>query len=108
MRALLVLWDIDFEVGGYGSDDEVRANLVGVAQERATGTYATAFDCRNTVLIGDTLRDVQAGRKGGAKVIGVATGSDTMEALRAEGADAVLPSLQDTEALTEALSSLAD
>src|SRR5262245_35131459 len=62
---------IDFEVGGYGSDDDVRANLVSFAQERATDKYGVRFDKTNTVLIGDTPRDVQAGRTGGAHVIAV-------------------------------------
>lgn len=98
---------IDFEVGGYGSDDEIRANLVGVAQERATIKYGARFDKTNTVLIGDTLRDVQAGRNGGARVIGVASGSDSMEALRAEGADVVLPDLRDTLAVVESVGGFA-
>ncbi len=96
---------IDFEVGGYGSDDEVRANLVGIAQERASSKYGIRFDKTNTVLIGDTLRDVQAGRNGGAYVIAVASGSDSMEALRAEGADIVLPDLGNTEAVIRAIHS---
>lgn len=95
---------IDFAVGGYGSDDEVRANLVGVAQERATIKYAVRFDKENTVLIGDTIRDVRAGRNGGAHVIAVASGTDTMEALRAEGANIVLLNLQNTQAVVEAVS----
>jgi len=96
---------IDFEVGGFGSDDEVRANLVGVAQERASGKYGVRFDKTNTVLIGDTLRDVQAGRNGGAHVIAVASGSDSMEALRAEGADIVLSDLCDTQGVIRAVNS---
>jgi phosphoglycolate phosphatase-like HAD superfamily hydrolase len=97
---------LDFESGGFGSDDEVRANLVAVAQERASARYGARFDKENTVLIGDTLRDVQAGRRGGAKFIAVATGSDSAAALRAEGADTVLPDLQDTRAVLEAVTSL--
>ena len=93
---------IDFEVGGYGSDNEVRANLVGIAQERASAKYGHDFGKRNTVLIGDTLRDVRAGLKGGAKVIAVTTGTDSAEALLAEGADVVLPDLRDTDAVREA------
>jgi phosphoglycolate phosphatase len=95
---------MDFDVGGYGSDDEVRANLVTVAQGRASIKYATRFDMANTVLIGDTLRDVRAGRDGGARVIAVASGSDSMETLEAEGADIVLPDLQDTQSVMDALS----
>jgi phosphoglycolate phosphatase len=96
---------IDFEVGGYGSDDEVRANLVSVAQERASSKYGIRFDKTNTVLIGDTPRDVQAGRNGGAHVVAVASGSDSIEALRAEGAGIVLPDLRDTQAVIAAINS---
>jgi phosphoglycolate phosphatase len=98
---------MDFEVGGYGSDDEVRANLVAVAQARAIAKYGETFDKANTVLIGDTPRDVRAGRDGGAWVVGVATGADNVESLRAAGADVVLPDLRDTRAVAEAVTSLA-
>jgi phosphoglycolate phosphatase len=98
---------MDFEVGGYGSDDEVRANLVAVAQARATAKYGEAFDKANTILVGDTSRDVRAGRDGGARVVGVATGSDSVESLRAAGADVVLTDLGDTGAVAEAVTSLA-
>ena len=97
---------IDFEVGGYGSDDEIRANLVAVAQARATAKYGETFDKANTVLVGDTPRDVRAGRDGGARVVGVATGSDSIESLRAADADAVLPDLRDARAVADAVTSL--
>jgi phosphoglycolate phosphatase len=48
-----------------------------------------------------------AGRNGGAKVIAVAAGPDDTEALRAERAEIVLPDLQDTRAVVEAVTSLA-
>jgi phosphoglycolate phosphatase-like HAD superfamily hydrolase len=48
---------IDFDVGGYGSDDEARANLVGIAQARASARHGQAFDKRTTILVGDTLWD---------------------------------------------------
>jgi phosphoglycolate phosphatase-like HAD superfamily hydrolase len=98
---------MDFEIGGYGSDDEVRANLVAVAQARATAKYGGIFNKASTILVGDTPRDVRAGRDGGARVVGVATGSDSVEALRAAGADVVLPDLRDTRAVAEAVTSLA-
>jgi phosphoglycolate phosphatase-like HAD superfamily hydrolase len=98
---------MDFEVGGYGSDDEVRANLVAVAQARASARYGETFDKANTILVGDTPRDVRAGRDGGARVVGVATGSDSVESLRAAGADIVLPDLCDTGAVAEAVTGLA-
>jgi phosphoglycolate phosphatase len=94
---------VDFEVGGYGSDNDVRANLVGFAQQRATVKYGVRFHKTNTILIGDTPRDVQAGRSGGARVIAVASGADGEDALRAEGADIVLPDLANTDAVVRAV-----
>jgi phosphoglycolate phosphatase len=97
---------LDLAVGGYGSDDEVRANLVGVAGERASAKYGVKFDENSTVLIGDTPRDVRAGRDGGAYVVAVASGSDSADVLRAAGADIVLPDLRDTGAVVEAVTGL--
>ncbi|NYI07594.1 HAD hydrolase-like protein [Allostreptomyces psammosilenae] len=98
---------VDFEAGGYGSDATVRSHLVPVAQTRARARYGAAFGRENTVLIGDTTRDVRAGRDGGARVIGVATGGTTAEALRAAGADVVLSDLRDTAAVVAAVETVA-
>jgi phosphoglycolate phosphatase-like HAD superfamily hydrolase len=105
LRAFELDGYMDFEVGGYGSDDAVRANLVRFAQERASVKYSVRFDAANSVLIGDTPRDVQAGRDGGAHVVGVASGSDDIEVLKAAGADLVLPDLCDTQAVMNAVTS---
>jgi phosphoglycolate phosphatase-like HAD superfamily hydrolase len=94
---------IDLEVGGFGSDGVVRADLVAIAQRKAERKYGVAFDERTTVLVGDTPRDVQAGRRGGAYVVGVASGASSAEELLAEGANQVLPDLCDTSAVVEAI-----
>lgn len=94
---------LDWDCGGFGFDAPRRWDLVGVAQARGAAKYDVAFTETNTVLIGDTLNDVSAGLRGGAKVIAVATGSDDMEALRDAGATLVLPDLKDTDAVLEAV-----
>ncbi|MFJ4918759.1 HAD family hydrolase [Streptomyces sp. NPDC088725] len=94
---------VDFEAGAYGSDDSHRPRLVALAQRRAGDRYGTVFDRDNTVLVGDTLRDVAAGREGGARVVAVATGQDGAEELLAAGADVVLPDLRDTELVVRTL-----
>ncbi|WP_084478677.1 HAD family hydrolase [Nocardia jejuensis] len=96
---------LDFEIGGYGSDDSARDNLVAFAQRRASEKFGVLFDKSNTVLIGDTARDVQAGRNGGAHVVAVASGSASMEELQAAGADLVLADLRDTDAVLAAVTS---
>ena len=56
-----------------------------------------------TVLIGDTVLDVEAGLVGGARVIAVATGVSSIDELRHSGADAVLPDLTDVDAFVDTL-----
>jgi phosphoglycolate phosphatase len=51
------------------------------------------------VLIGDTPRDVAAGRAAGVQVIAVASGRSSVEELQAAGADEVLADLTDTAKL---------
>jgi phosphoglycolate phosphatase len=94
---------IDFEIGVYGSDAHARDKLVGFARERASAKHGVRLDKTNTVLIGATRRDVQAGRNGDARVVGVATGSESMDVLRSAGADTVLPDLRDTRVVVEAI-----
>jgi len=95
---------VDFEIGGYGSDDPVRSKLVQVAQSRAGAKYpGQRFDRTNTVVVGDTPRDVLTGLEGGARVVAVATGVSTMDDLRAAGASVLLPNLIDTPATLRAI-----
>lgn len=92
---------VDFDSGAYGSDLRPRPELVAVAQRRAGERHGTVFDRDNTVLLGDTLLDVAAGREGGARVVAVATGHDSAEELLAAGAESVLPDLRDTGSVVE-------
>ncbi|MFI6536649.1 HAD family hydrolase [Nonomuraea sp. NPDC050547] len=97
---------LDFEIGGYGSDDIVRANLVEVARKRARAKYQVELLSSTTILIGDTVRDIQAALNGGAVAIGVATGPNTVEELLAEGAETALHDLTDADALVRAVTAV--
>jgi len=94
---------LDLAVGAYGPDDHVRAHLVGMAQRRAGARYGARFDLRSTLLVGDTPHDVAAARIGGARMIAVASGRYTERQLRAAGATAVLPDLNDVRPLLRAV-----
>jgi phosphoglycolate phosphatase len=91
----------DAEVGGYGTDDSVRATLVRRSLERAEAKYGEQF---RAVVIGDTVNDVTAALANGALAVAVATGSTSADELRGAGADVVLPDLSDVEAAVRALS----
>lgn len=89
-----------FRVGGFGTDDIERANLVKLAIKRAIENFGFKF-YNNVSLFGDTPQDVQAGRKAGIKTIGVATGIYSKEQLESAGADFVLENLKDKNAVLE-------
>jgi phosphoglycolate phosphatase-like HAD superfamily hydrolase len=72
-------------IGGFGSDHEDRTELPAIARARAGGYPRT-----QTVVIGDTPRDIACARADGLRCIAVATGPFTVEQLA--GADAVLDS----------------
>jgi len=94
---------IDFEIGGYGSDDGERATLVRLALRRAQQKYGVAYLPEQVFVIGDTPEDIVGAKANSVKAIGVASGSSTTDDLQAAGADAVLTSLEGTEALVQLL-----
>jgi phosphoglycolate phosphatase-like HAD superfamily hydrolase len=69
--------------GAFGSDDENRLALPAIARERADGHPRA-----DTVVIGDTPRDIACARADGVRVFAVATGLYTTDELA--GADAVV------------------
>ena len=84
----------DAEVGGYGTDDSVRATLVRRCRKRAETKYGEAFQ---PVVIGDTVHDVTAALANNAVAIGVATGRTTIAELTGAGAHTVLVDLSDVD-----------
>ncbi len=82
-----------FSVGGFGSDSPIRTELVKIAIKRAR--MASGPD--RVFLIGDTPKDIIAGKEAGVKTIGVATGMYSREELKKAGADYVLDNLEDAD-----------
>ncbi len=95
---------VDFQIGGYGTEAYPKGTLLQVTRQRAEQKYGAAFGGRATVYIGDSPRDIQAARLGGARPIAVASGRSTVAELRDAGADAVLPDLTGTTALVRLVS----
>jgi phosphoglycolate phosphatase-like HAD superfamily hydrolase len=100
---------LDLDVGAYGSEHEVRAELVHLSRERAARAYDADFGGQATVLIGDTPLDVRAALVTGARAIAVATGQFSQADLvasaagAAAGAVVVLADLTDTAAVVAAV-----
>ena len=72
--------------GGFGSDSEDRTVLPGVARRRA-GRAGVAHPPQDTVVVGDTPRDIACARADGVRCLAVTTGPYGADELR--GADGV-------------------
>lgn len=81
-----------FDCGGFGCDSPVRAELVATAIQRGR----QGRDVGEVIVVGDTIHDIAAARACSAKVVAVATGSDSAAALA--GADAVLATMTELPA----------
>jgi len=82
-----------FEFGAFADDSPVRNELGPHASRRARDRHGEEFSPERIYIIGDTPHDVACARAIGAKAIAVATGSFSVEQLRACGADAVFNDL---------------
>jgi phosphoglycolate phosphatase-like HAD superfamily hydrolase len=92
-----------FEVGGYGSDHEVREHLPAIALQRAFEAWGVRFPPESAVIVGDTPRDVECGKYEGTRTVAVATGRIPRSRLEATGADTVLDDFSDVASVMEVL-----
>jgi phosphoglycolate phosphatase len=86
-----------FPVGGFGSDAEDRSQILRIALKRSEEHWHTRFELANTWVIGDTPRDVAAGKALGAHILSVATGVYKPKELEEANPDGVLETLEDQE-----------
>jgi phosphoglycolate phosphatase-like HAD superfamily hydrolase len=89
------LWGY-FPCGAFGDEAPDRNGLVPKAIGRVAECGGPTFSAADTVVIGDTPLDVACAAFSGARSIAVATGSHTVEELRAAGADVVFQDLSKT------------
>jgi phosphoglycolate phosphatase-like HAD superfamily hydrolase len=86
-----------FDFGGFGSDAEQRDELLAAGARRGAESLGVSIsDCR-IVVIGDTPKDVHAGRAIGADVIGVTSGGASHAELKAADPDHLLTNLADPD-----------
>ncbi|MEY9860312.1 phosphoglycolate phosphatase [Catenulispora sp. GAS73] len=87
---------IDFPIGAYGDDEFERNALIPHAWRRTEARYGRTYAPAETVILGDTVRDVEAALAHGAAVVAVASGTTPVADLRDAGAEVVLDDLADT------------
>jgi len=83
----------EFPHGGYGDDHPDRDTIARMAWKRLQQTHGGPVTLLPGLVIGDTLRDIQAARAIGARCLAVASGACSAGALAAAGADRVVDTL---------------
>ncbi len=96
------LWPF-FRLGAYGSDHADRTRLPQVAASRAERLVGRVFLGPDTVIIGDTPRDIGCARAFGARAIAVATGWHSLEDLAAHRPDHAFADLSDQGTALDAM-----
>lgn len=92
-----------FSVGAYGSDAAHRPDLPAIAVQRAVDVHGWEPKGAEVVILGDTPADMTCGDDIGARAIGVATGSFSIEELGRAGADVTFETLEPTNAVVQAV-----
>jgi phosphoglycolate phosphatase len=92
-----------FVVHGFTDVADTRPGLVRWAMEDAAARYGHPRDGQQTIVLGDTPRDVLCAKANGCRCVAVATGKYSVEDLQATAADLVLPDFTDPEPLFQLL-----
>jgi phosphoglycolate phosphatase len=96
-------------LGGYfpyrfcGTEVAARTDMIKQAAEVAARVTGREFKGKEIVVIGDSVRDIEAGRVQGALVIAVTTGRHTRDQLAAAGPDYLFDTLADYRAVRRAI-----
>jgi phosphoglycolate phosphatase len=92
-----------FRFGGYGSDSEDRPTVLRTAVQRGEKLAKKKFSPKDIVVIGDNIRDVQAGKAISAVTVAVASGPMPYEDLSASKPDHLFHDFSDLQAVMKVL-----
>jgi len=92
-----------FEIGGFGSDDASRANLIRMARKRAANLSGYEITDSQIYLVGDTPQDISAAKEAAVKVLAVATGNYAREELQKFNPDYVFTDLVGTDKILKVI-----
>jgi phosphoglycolate phosphatase-like HAD superfamily hydrolase len=104
-------WGLEeyFPFGAFGSDRDSRNELPPLAIERANDhAGGEIFGSHNTLIIGDSPRDIECARENKLPVAAVATGTFNREQLEAYSPDMLFDDFRDNEYVIEQFFKLAD
>ncbi len=88
-----------FPFGAFGDEGATRRDLPPLAMDRARAHYGREFTPSQTIVIGDTVLDIDCAKANGCVALGVATGATSTEVLMDSGADLAVETLADTQSI---------
>ncbi len=88
-----------FSCGGFGSDSADRAEILRTAVEKAEQAKGSSAPFEEIYVVGDTPRDIAAGRAIGARTVAVASGPYELESLKPHAPDLLVQDLSETESM---------
>lgn len=96
-RIKLECFDLNryFPFGAFSDGQRCRGDLPPVALQRAAAATGRQFAAAETLIIGDSVLDIECAQQYGMKSLAVATGYTELAALAAAGPDWVVASLND-------------
>lgn len=92
-----------FLINGFAECAETRPGIVRWAMDQGSALVGRPLDALETIVIGDTPRDVACAKANGCLAVAVATGNYDIDLLRATEADLVLPDFTDSAPLWQML-----
>ena len=92
-----------FHTGAFGDDHHDRNHLGPIAITRATEHFEWDFTAEDTVIIGDTPKDIACARACGACAIAVATGTFAFETLATFQPDHLFENFEDDSSFLKAI-----
>jgi len=84
-----------YVAGAYGQESADRSDLVPLGKARAEKLSGVEFPGYQTIVIGDTTRDVKSAQSVGAISFALTTGTDDHELLLGSGPDTIFDNLQE-------------
>ena len=92
-----------FHTGAFGDDHHDRNHLGPIAISRATEYFGCDFSAEDTLIIGDTPKDIACARACGACAVAVATGTFNVEVLATFQPDHLFENFEDNSFFLEAI-----
>lgn len=87
-----------FSVGAFGSDHENRSQLPELAAHRAAEHVGRPFPLDQTVVIGDTVHDIECAQAAGAEAVAVCTGRPDRSELASAAPNLLIENFSNPEA----------